>query len=440
LLKQVDVVGSRGRNWPIRDAKDQAKLITDSIAAHGVITPPSQTIALVKAEEVARSSSPNKRHIQDPHASLSLFANAADQERAPPVIAPRAAVSSKPAARGYNELFVRDDEDEATPTKNRGSVIAPKVGAGKSYGPIRVFDVGDESEALQSPVQPKIGSSKNFQAIRLFDDDEAEALQSPVQPKIGSSKNFQAIRLFGDDEAVAAEQPDRLYKSHPNKYSHFSLGDENDGSGELKDVPTRPTRPMSQWDFADFDTLEKPRNKIRGQDVRHFGWSDNEDDGSETPPARPRVVQPRRDADTHFELVDDGAERGDHGAKRIIGAAHNKGLGLYESNLYYEDGKPTPLDPSGKQPSGIASNSAYRKKDFDSHWTTSDSSPPNQPEEEEHRPMSRDRVQAYEQMNASWDTYDKSPEAKKDDPPVYITQKRISRNALQRSWGFDGDE
>lgn len=387
-------------------------MITDSIAAHGVLTPPPQTIAPVKAEEVARSSSPNKRHIKDPHASLSLFANAADQERAPPVIAPRAAASSKPAARGYNELFVRDDEDEATPTKHSASVIAPKFGAGKSYGPIRVFDVGDESEALQSPVQPKIGSSKNFQAIRVFDDDEA----------------------------VAAEQPDRRYKPHPNKYGHFALGEENDGSGELKDVPTRPTRPMSQWDFADFATPEKPRNKIRGQDVRHFGWSDNEDDGSETPPARPPVIQPRRDADTHFELVDDGAERGDHGAKRVIGAAHNKGLGLYESNLYYEDGKPTPLDPSGKHPSGIASNGAYRKKDFNSHWATSDSSPPNQPEEEEHRPMSRDRVQAYEQMDASWDTYDKSPEAKKDDPPVYLTQKRISRNALQRSWGFGGDE
>ena len=32
LLKQIDVIGARARNWPIRDGKDQTRLISTSFA------------------------------------------------------------------------------------------------------------------------------------------------------------------------------------------------------------------------------------------------------------------------------------------------------------------------------------------------------------------------------------------------------------------------
>lgn len=413
LLKQVDVIGARGRNWPIRDAQDQTRLITTaSSGAHATDTHPAQSSTVV---------SPSKP-LKDPHASLSLFSNGAEDDQAPPaVIPPRAAASAKPPPRDYNELFVGDAENDATPTKNsspgKNGVVASKGGAGK-----------------------------NFQPIRLFDDDETVAAEEKskgvVPPKAGSGKNFQPNRLFNEDDADAGEQgeqkPEPRYKPHPNKFSHFELGDNNDGEREIKSIPSRPkSRHLSQWDFADFSTPEKPRGKVRGQDVRHFGWSDNEDDVQDTPPARPRVAHPRRDAETHFQFEDDGVQTAEAAPRRIIGSAHNRGLGLYENNLYDEEGNPTPNETGATAPVGVQPNGAHRKKDFDSHWSISDASPPEGETKVENRHISSDRIKAVKMMDASWDAYDQSPEPKHDVPPAQT--KRMSRNVNQRSFAF-GDE
>ncbi|CRG91640.1 hypothetical protein PISL3812_08690 [Talaromyces islandicus] len=442
LLKQVEVIGSRGRNWPIRDAKDQSKLITNTIAAQGSLAPVAQTSAQQQNQQepeqaaAARPASPTKRHIKDPHASLSLFGGDDDDESRPAVVAPYAPSSTRPPVRDPNDILT-GGYDENDPTNHRASVISPRAGANKHFGPIRVF--GDESdEPVPGAVQPRIGSSRNFQPIRVFDtedeptQDEQQAPRGHVQPKAGSHKNFQPINLFGEGDAPKEEQEPR-YKTHPKKFSHFDM------AGEETEIPERPARkfrPMSQWDFADFATPEKPRGKVLPQDVRHFGWSDNEEEIAETPPARPRVVQPRRDAETHFSLTDqDGADSKDN--KRIIGSAHNKGLSLYQNNVYDDEGNPTPLETAEpKQPHTIVPNNTFRKKDFDSHWAITDSMPPEEHvQKTESKPISSDRAKAVKMMDASWDNYDESPEPKKQAP-----MPSIKRSTFQPSWGFGDDD
>jgi len=61
------------------------------------------------------------------------------------------------------------------------------------------------------------------------------------------------------------------------KYGHFEFGDGDD-------APIKPSTKQGKrtsihvpkWDFEDFVTPEKVPTKVRDQDVRHFGWSDEE--------------------------------------------------------------------------------------------------------------------------------------------------------------------
>ncbi|KAH8692199.1 hypothetical protein BGW36DRAFT_431421 [Talaromyces proteolyticus] len=440
LLKEVEVIGSRGRNWPIRDAKDQSKLIANIVSVQGPAPAAiPEKSASKPVQDVPRSVSPSKKHIKDPHASLSLFGGNIDEESTS-MVAPYAPSSIRPHARGPSEVLIGGVDDDATPTKPRDSVISPRAGASKHYGPIRVFGDDPEDSTPASPIQARIGSSRNFQAIRVIgNEDHDQRSEDVIQPKIGSNKNYQPVRLFGDDANAEIEEEPR-YKTHPKKFTHFEMGEANDGSAEIQDRPAPKMRPMSQWDFADFATPEKPRGKLRAQDVRHFGWSDNEEEVGETPPARPRVVQPRRDAETHFDMADEDSKAGGESG-RIIGSFHNKGLGLYENNLYDEEGNPTPPKTSGsKQPLSIVPNNAFRKKDFDSHWDATDASPTNESVKSETKPMGADRVQAVRQMDASWDSYDQSPEPKKAATPPQLTQSRANRKAFQPSWGFGNDD
>lgn len=444
LLKQVQVIGSSGRNWPIRDAKDQSRLITNAIAAQGNSTPVAQTSAQPKQQDqqqpaAARSASPTKRHIKDPHTSLSLFGDD-DDDQYRSVVAPYAPSSTRPPVHDANDILF-GGYDENAPTNQRESVISPRAGANKHFKPIRVF--GDDSdEPVPGAVQPRIGSSKNFQPIRVFDNEdgptegEQQAPQGRVQPKAGSNKNHQPINLFGEEGEAPKEEKEPRYKSHPQKFTHFDMAGEET---EIPERPARKLRPMSQWDFADFTTPEKPRGKVLPQDVRHFGWSDNEEELAETPPARPPVVKPRRDAETHFSITDDdGFDSRDN--KRIIGGAHNKGLGLYQNNVYDEEenAKPKPQETEPKLPHAIVPNNTFRSKDFDSHWAITDSNPPDENEpvqKTESKPISADRAKAVQMMNASWDNYDESPEPKKQAP-----KPSIKRSTFQPSWGFGDDD
>ncbi|KUL86442.1 hypothetical protein ZTR_08135 [Talaromyces verruculosus] len=407
LLKQVEVIGSRGKNWPIRDAKDQAKLIVNVATAQGITTPPSQ-------EQVPVAAAIGK-----------------------------APGSSRPPSRAPSEIFPGSDdvENESTP-RARDSIISPRAGSTKHFRPVRVFGgEDDDEEATSSPIKPKIGSNKGFQPVRVFDVEQHEA-EAAQQPRAGSTKNFQPIRVFDLGEDGAEPEKERQYKTHPQKFNHFEIGAEANAAREVKDTPAVRSRPMSQWDFADFYTPEKPRQKVRAQDVRHFGWSDNEEENIETPPVRPRVVQPRRDAETHFHLdeTDDENNKPEplHPGKRMISSFGNKGQGLYDNNVYDEEGNPTP-----KQPLGTVVNNIHRRKDFDAHWevrdpTPSDIAAASAEENITSRPVSSDRVKAVKMMESSWDKFDENEDESQNKTTTTLP-KRASRAVFQPSWSL-GDE
>ncbi|GKZ25642.1 hypothetical protein AbraIFM66951_007100 [Aspergillus brasiliensis] len=366
LLKQVEVIGSRARGWPIREPKDQIRLIKSAISSNpgddGPAPASSFPATTESNEERSKKASPGKRHIKDPHAADSLFELLSpEKDRSEPVRAPRAPASAKPPARDPKEIFHEDADIPDTPSRR----IAPKTGA-----------------------------SKNFPRARIFDDDETVAAE-------------------GGHEQIA-------YRANPKRFDHFELGGDN-SQREIKEMPGRPvSRQAPHWDFDDFVTPEKPKRPLRGEQIRHFGWSDDEPDLT-SPPAHPPVHRPRPDAETHFVLTDDPEE--DKNAPRIISSYQNKGLGLYKNHLFQDD------EEAENAPLSVVNNGPNRKKDFESHWSVTDESPQNSKVSRENmKPVPGDRQKALKNMQSSWDNEDQSPE--KAAPP----QRRAMRHLNQRSW------
>ncbi|KAM7183280.1 hypothetical protein V8F20_012675 [Naviculisporaceae sp. PSN 640] len=367
LLKQVDVIGKTGRNWPIRDSKDQITLITNCVQNGGNSVAPSSN-----GDSINRSRGNSTNILRDPHASLALFAPREEIENAPAaVVSPYA--GRRPRQRSFTEILGDEpvDEDPASPSKGR-----------------------ERSESPNKPIAPKIGAGKNFQPIRLFEKDE-NVESGPDTPE---------------------QSPDRMVRPNPKKYQHFDFADGSDPHDAPKPGGEKPkTKHDSNWSFDDFVTPQKPtatRTLHKARDVRH--WGTENDVVEETPAKNQPKIKPRRDAEAHFEFKDDG---GPSNEPRLIGrprgSAHNTGLGLYENNLYNEDGSaPTP----GPPPLGNITNLKHRDKDFESHFAITDSSPhgngPKAPEK-----VSDDRKKAVRMMESNWSAYDESPAQKENSNP-----------------------
>lgn len=228
LLKQIDVIGARSRNWPIRDSKEQSRLVASSSAA--VAQPESEgssrrSTTSRGADEVSitsRSRGSTNNAMNDPHASLSLFQNRNheedDAETSQP-IAPRAQ-SAKPPPREYSELFVGDNSGSPSPSPQK------------------------------------------------------------IPTKAGGGKNFKASRLFGEDgEEDSTTKAARSVKTNPKKYEHFTFGEGEGGDTPKVRNTARPetkSKGQASWDFEDFATPAKVKAKTQPQAVRHFGWSEDE--------------------------------------------------------------------------------------------------------------------------------------------------------------------
>ncbi|PLB37183.1 uncharacterized protein BDW47DRAFT_132177 [Aspergillus candidus] len=393
LLKQVEVIGARSRAWPVRDAKEQFRLIKAASSA----TPAPATDDSVSSRPTSRSdepeskrASPGKKHIKDPYAAESLFhLLSPDSGRPDPVRPPRAPASAQPPSRNLDDLFVRDDNVQDAP----------------------------DATPSKSTIAPKAGSSKNFQRARIFDDD---------------------------DTAREHDGPQQIaYRANPKRYQHFELGADN-SEREIKHAETRPlsyARP--QWNFEDFATPEKAHRRIRPEEVRHFGWSD--DEAQETPPARPHVPHPRPDAKSQIHMGDPNDEG--NGA-RIISSFQNKGMGLYKNPLYSEDDndeEPALQDVSNQKkqqrPLSVVNRGPNRRNDFENHWNVTDEAPPVAPEAsaENEKPAGSDRQTAVRMMEPSWGLYDESPQPRKF--VNVVPGRRAGKHTTDRSWNnIYGDE
>lgn len=376
LLKQVDVIGARARNWPIRDGKDQSRLIrtTESITSQSQDS--NQSAARIGAQDAGGVETPSrlkssKNVTGDPHASLSLFTQVPQQESShfPAVVPPRA--SAKPPPRDYHDLFASNEADGSQAAQGRQNSPSKdhRHKAQSANPPPRDYHdlfVGEESISALSEANsssPQKGHKSNPSGT--------------IAPKGGSGKNFQPSRLFENENeppGTSNESPGKFVKLDPKKFTHFDFGEGQDATRSQGPNGARlKNKHVSQWGFEDFVTPEKLPQKIRSQDVRHFGWGD--DDHVVESPVQPVKGQPRPDAKTNFEFQDDGTPAGD---RRPPG--HPRGQGVYKSMGLYRDNVIEGPDRStspGKKSHPLATmvNLKDQRKTFDPHFNLADESP-----------------------------------------------------------------
>jgi hypothetical protein len=417
LLKQLDIIGRTGRNWPIRDSKDQLELIVKCLKTgenNAAGAAPAAAAAATTAAAAPKAAAPsgaaealsgggqadipirprgNSNIVQnrDPHATLFL---PEDPSVLPaPVVSPYA--GTRPRQRSFTEILGDESEDEVPAT-----LASPTAGR----EPIKTRE---RSRSPEKPIAPKIGSHKNFQPNRLFETDEGIAPPTPEST-----------------EKESAKSPEKFYRPNPKKFQHFDFAD-----GSAPEDAPKPGAPMEEtkgkhshsWGFGDFETPAKPappRALPRAQDVRH--WGNEDDDVSETPARKVAPPKPRRDAEAHFELIDDGQKTDQPGnARPARGTGHNKGLGLYENHLFSEDGSAT-SDPSARALGNIT-NLKNRDRTFGQHFDNADESPQQRPAGDAQGAQSTgnhkvgdDRMKVVRGMESSWAAYDESPVAQKE--------------------------
>lgn len=179
------------------------------------------TVSRGSAED-ARSHSSSITSVTADRRELSLFQPREEQEQLTPkkpLVAPRA--SAKPPTRNLTDILASDEVAMPAPGTPSNRPVSPRKLSNGQKG----------------------GAGKNYHPIRLFEEKGEDILQSPEKPV------------------------------NPRKYNHFEFGD---GEGASKpNIPDR-TKHSSQWSFADFNTPEKPKVKLHTQNVRTFGWSDDE--------------------------------------------------------------------------------------------------------------------------------------------------------------------
>lgn len=403
------MIGSRAKNWPIRDGKEQVRLIATSASA--IANTASSGSALSNSSKdpnaviiTSKPTEARKMVTGDPHAGLSLFAphnEESEPSSKTPITFPRA--GAKPPQRDLTELFADEDTEvssraqtTAKSSKQESKGIRPGSKDQTAKPPPRDYHdlfVGSEDDASPaSKARPKSPQKENI----------------AMAPKGGAGRNYQPSRLFDPEETEprtpGAPSPDKLRKPHPQKYSHFEFSDE---PAEQKAAPVRPkTKHQSQWDFEDFTTPKRVVPKIRSQDIPHFAFGE-EDSKTNGSIRKPSVSQPRPDANLNFELQDDGTPAGGRrpaGHPRGHGA--DRGIGIYQSNIFNEDGATSP-GGKGTYPLSTVTNLKDRRKDFDPQFSMTQHSPST--EVHDTRPILEARAKVVKMMDAQWEATDASP-------------------------------
>ena len=333
LLKQVEAIGKTGRNWPIRDGKAQANAIAKSVKASGSAVNGSSSHQKSRGvDEVVVGAHKKQESIsatRDPHASLNLFAARDPNEAAPgdyqgPKHAPRA--SAKPEPRNLNELFANGESPSADP----GSKV-------RSQSPSKV-----DGTIL------KAGAGKHYTTNRLFENDPT-AGRSPERKKVFNQK-----------------------------YDHFTFGDGEDvGQTNRPNSNGSKSKGAATFSFEDFSTPPKYKSKARPDDQVHWGQvsarhfasphifpTNPHKDDPPSPPKRPIVHAPRKDADAHFKMTDEGdaAEPPRH-------KAHAQAMALYHDPVFDEEGTPV----TNAQSNTTNTNANRRGDDFGAHYSMTDS-------------------------------------------------------------------
>ena len=227
LLKNVGVIGSRGRSWPIRDPNDQTRFIKSAVSSVGESRASEAVPAASsskKDDNDAQSgdvASPFKRVLKDPYAADSLYellspsgADKAEQPRQTRI---------EPHTHDYSELFVGGDDDNS-PDSAQGRKPAPRAGAVKKFQPSRLFGEEEPGTSTDRVVSPYKSNPKKYSHFEFGEGEDADSAGGPKPtPRAGAVKKFQPSRLF-DEEEPTPKVSMRPSKGGPKKYDHFETG------------------------------------------------------------------------------------------------------------------------------------------------------------------------------------------------------------------------
>ncbi|KAG8530815.1 uncharacterized protein KY384_004172 [Bacidia gigantensis] len=401
LLKQVEVIGARAKSWPIRDGKDQARLITSNVSNSDKQSRPSTAASSNAGRDAAvgKPRSQSNNVTRDPHANLALFAPHDEEETGlPRVTAPKG--SAKPPPRPYGDLFVGDESDSERKSRSK----SPKKGNGM---------MPPKAQSAKPPPRDYhdlfVGEGSPNQASKGPKSPEKRGLMSPpIAPKSGAGKNYQPSRLFEtEDDPTTPRSPSKggAMKPDPKKYNHFEFGDGDDAPTPTTDRPK--TRHQSQWDFEDFVTPQKPHSRSRaGQGPQQPAWKDPEEE--ESPAHRAPTHKARPDAALNFEFQDDGTPKGNRGPGSSLAGTKERSNVLYDTSATTENDQVVPLDGKKSGPLSSITNLKDRNKNFNPHFDYTDDSP-SQNEKESRKHVSGARAKVVNQMGAQWEMTDDSP-------------------------------
>ncbi|KAG8421296.1 hypothetical protein J3458_003186 [Metarhizium acridum] len=142
LLKQMEIIGKTGRNWPIRDSREQLTLIQSCLKSTGAATTRPES----HNDVVIRSRASSNNAMRDPHASLQLFGNREELEAAESqtVVSPYA--GHRKGQRSFADVLGDDPTGEHYGEHNHRSASPSKAGQGKNVQPMRIFEGQDHVE------------------------------------------------------------------------------------------------------------------------------------------------------------------------------------------------------------------------------------------------------------------------------------------------------
>ncbi|KAI9888483.1 MAG: hypothetical protein M1814_006901 [Vezdaea aestivalis] len=462
LLKQIEVIGARGRNWPIKGGPDLVRLIASAESAisgsASSKNPSSTTSQPSNPDEVVITSRAPKlngayKHGQQP--TSTLFNPLSSAEGNAQVAASPSKSSMKPPERDYSELFPGNEPGDSTvstpiPDRTRpGQNIAstpnlPKAGGGQNYKPSRLFE--EEDENAKTPEKNRGFVNADPSKYKHFDLSIGGDAPEPSPFKVSPQKynHFE----FGDGDDVPKAAP--ATKADDSNPIEFSNRESESTLGKVS--PTTAAKHQSQWNFADFSTPAKPVIRgSRAQDARHFGWSyEDDDEPVESPIKRKTTAHPRRDAGTHFTITD--IESPQKQADRPLPTNNRSTVsGLYSSQINSAEGGETsgPNEQRQRPLSTVTNVNAHRKV-FDSHFSMEDESPakpsavdaaPGTPSKPTTTAMAGGggHKKAVSMMNANWGLYDQSP---KENRGINTAGDGMGgrKGATTKSWGFGEDD
>ncbi len=193
VLKQVDVIGTRGRGWPVKDGRDQVRML------QGVPVPSGRVIA---------SSAHTQNPTHDPHASLHLFE--------PPKQEPR----QEYAPVEYNQRVTQERRDYGELFTNEESARPDPVTSRTGTGPQRLVSVGSQ---FKEPEQEQ-NLGNRYGASNAANNNHFE-LGSPDISELSTSE--QASRA-GNVRGPTQDRDQHFSFGTPDAATLASDRDEND--------------------------------------------------------------------------------------------------------------------------------------------------------------------------------------------------------------------